>query len=233
MPLPKALSNVKFKTEGNLLISPDEVDNRGPRVRVNRLSGAVYVVGKRQLTVKGPILKEEDYINHALDIIEKQTWSEKNLSGPEGAQIMIQAVPVDSKREVQPLHQKNVIVTFKRQIDVNGVSINFLDSGGVIRVQMNNDGSLLNASKVWRQIVDMKKLVRVKKYEEAYQEALRQMKNPRAYKLDDWTWGYKEAAGSVGQTDLRIVFQFGFVPVDPETQTEYPPRMIEIPGQIM
>jgi len=233
MPLPRALSNVRFKTRGNLLLSPDEVDKRGPRVRVNRLSGAVYVVGKRQLTVKRPVLKEEEYINYALDIIRKQAWSEKTLSKPEGAQIMIQAVPVDSKRKAQPLYQKNVIVTFKRQIDVNGVSINFLGSGGVIRVQMNNDGSILNASKVWRPIVDMNKRVRVKKYKEAYQEALEQMKNPQAYKLDDWTWGYKEAAGNVKQTDLQIVFRFGFVPVDPETQTKYPPRMIEIPGQII
>jgi len=232
MPLPRALSNVKFKTQGDLLISPDEVDQRGPRVRVNRLSGATYVVGKRQLDTKQPVLREEEYIDHALDIIEKHAWSEKNLSGPEGMQILIQAVPVDGKRKAQSLLQKNVIVTFKRHIDVNGVSINFLGSGGTIRVQMNNDGSILNASKVWRQIVDTKKQVRVKRYEEAYREALAQMKDPRAYKLDNWTWGYKEAGGNVEQTDLRIVFQFGFVPVNSETQTEYPPRMIEIPGQI-
>lgn len=231
MPLPRALNNVKFRTEGNLLLSPEEVDKRGPQVRVNRLSGATYVVGKRQLAARQPVLKEDQYIDRALDIIEKQAWSEKSLSGPEGVQIMIQAVPVDGKRNTQSLLQKNVIVTFRRHIDVNGVSINFLGSGGVIRVQMNNDGSILNASKIWRQIADAKTQVRVKRYDEAYKEALAQIKNPRVYKLDNWTWGYKEAAGNVEQKDLRIVFQFGFVPVNSEALTEYPPRIIEIPGQ--
>jgi hypothetical protein len=100
-----------------------------------------------------------------------------------------------------------------------------------MKVQMNNDGSALNASKVWREIVDVKQEARVKTYDEAYKEALEQIKDPRKYKLDRWTWGYKEAAGNVEQTELRIVFCFWFVPADPETLLEYPPQMIEIPGQ--
>jgi hypothetical protein len=122
-------------------------------------------------------------------------------------------------------------VTFKRQIDVDGVLVDVLGEGGLMAVQMNNDGSVLNASKVWRDIVSAEERVPVKTYEEAYEEALGQLENPQAYELDRWLWGYKEAAGNVQQTELRIVSRFWFTPADPETLLEYPPRMIEIPGQ--
>ena len=71
----------------------------------------------------------------------------------------------------------------------------------------------------------------VNTYDEAYEEALEQLEDPQAYELKDWTWGYLEAAGNVEQTELRIVFRFSFVATDPETLLEYPPQMIEIPGQ--
>jgi hypothetical protein len=44
--------------------------------------------------------------------------------------------------------QKNVSVSFRRQIEVDGLLADVLGSGGDITLQMNNDGSLLNASKV-------------------------------------------------------------------------------------
>jgi hypothetical protein len=114
---------------------------------------------------------------------------------------------------------------------VDGVPVNVLGEGGEISVQMNNDGSVMNASNVWRQISGVKEEAPVKTYDEAYEEALEQLENPQAYELESWTWGYLEAAGNVEQTELRIVFRFSFVPIDPEALMEYPPQMIEIPGQ--
>jgi len=190
-----------------------------------------YIRRELKPIVEGPILEEEEYIKRAWGFIEEQGWAEKNFAEPMGVRFMIETTPVKGTREDLQQFQKNVIVTFKRQIDVAGVLVNVLGEGGVMAVQMNNDGSVLNASKVWREIVDVKQEARVKTFDEAYEEALEQIKDPQAYELDRWTWGYKEAAGNVEQTELRIVFRFWFVPADPETLLEYPPQMIEIPGQ--
>jgi hypothetical protein len=214
------------------MFSPDKVGDRGPRVRVDRLSGAVYILGERKPDVEKPALEERQYIERALRFIEEQGWVEKNRTDPIGVRFMIESAPVEGKRDQTRQFQKNVIVTFKRQIDVDGELVNVLGEGGAMTVQMNNDGSVLNTSKIWREIVDAKQQVRVKTYEEAYAEALKQLRNPQAYKLDQWTWGYEEAAGNVEQTELRIVFYFWFVPADRETLLEYPPQMIKIPGQV-
>lgn len=232
LPLPGPLRDVKFETKANLLLSSDRVGDRGPRVRVDRLSGAVYILGERKLAVEKPALEEKQYIERALRFVEAQGWAEKNWSEPMGVRFMIESVPVEGERDKAQQFQKNVIVTLKRQIDVDGVLVNVLGEGGTMAVQMNNDGSVLNASKIWREVVDAKQQVRVKTYEEAYAEALKQLRNPQAYKLDQWTWGYEEAAGNVEQTELRIVFHFWFVPADRKTLLEYPPQMIKIPGQL-
>jgi len=229
MPLPEILGDVKFRREGDVMVSPDEVEGR-PQVQVNRLGGAVYVLGERKPAIE-TVLEEEEYIERAWSFTEEQGWTEKNVAEPIGVRFMIARASVEGQQDDQQEFQKNVIVTFKRQIDVDGVLVNVLGAGGVIDVQMNNDGSVLNASKVWREIVDVKEEARVKTFDEAYKEALEQIENPQAYELDRWTWGYKEAAGNVEQTELRIVFRFWFVPADPETLLEYPPQMIEIPGQ--
>jgi hypothetical protein len=231
LPLPERLRDMEFKREGDFQISADEVADRGPQVRVNELSGAVYVLGELKLDVEEPALEEKEYIERALHYIDEQGWTEESYSEPLGARFMITMVPVEGEKNEPQEFQKNVIVTFKRQIDVEGVPVHVLGEGGVMTVQMNNDGSVLNASKVWRSVVSTEQQVPIKTYEEAYEEALGQLENPRAYDLDRWIWGYKEAAGNVEQTELQIVFQFWFVPTDPDTPVEYPPQMIEIPGQ--
>ncbi len=96
---------------------------------------------------------------------------------------------------------------------------------------MNNDGSVAGASQVWREISGVARTAKVKTYDEAYQEALAQLDDAAAYKLDQWDWGYKEAAGNVEQKEMRIVFWFGFLPADPEALLQHPPRMVEIAGQ--
>lgn len=231
LPLPEILDDVEFKREGDSMISSDEVAERGPRVRVNTLSGAVYVLGELKPDVEGPVLEEQEYIERASRFIEEQGWTEQRFSEPMGVRFMIVRVPVEGEKDDVQEFQKNVIVTFKRQIDVEGVPVHVLGEGGVMTVQMNNDGSVLNASKVWRNVVGTERQVPVKTYEQAHEEARRQLKNAQAYDLDRWLWGYKEAAGNVEQTELGIVFRFWFVPADPDAALEHPPQMIEIPGQ--
>ncbi len=179
-----------------------------------------------------PPLPEEEYIKRAWGHIEERGWVEENYAEPMGVRFVIETTPVEGKQEERRRLQKSVIVTFRRQIDVNGTLINVVGEGGKLQVQMNNDGSLLSASKVWRRIVGVKEEARVKTFEEAFGEALTQTGAPEAYMLDRWTWGYKEESGNVKQTELRVVFQFWFMPVDLKTEgvMEHPPQMIEVDG---
>jgi hypothetical protein len=188
--------------------------------------------GKRTLDTKDP-LPEGEYIERALTFIDGQNWTEKNVAEPVGFKFMLASVPVEGNSEEIKQYQKNATIIFKRQIEVeNGMLVNVLGEGGVIKIQMDNDGTIFNANKVWREIEGEVDWVPVKTLDEALEEAQKQLENPQAYELDHYTWGYKELAGSVEQKELRIVFQFEFVPIDPEILLEYPPKMIEIPGQV-
>jgi hypothetical protein len=240
MPLPQPLSDLEFQCEGDFMTHYGDRGEPWTQVRVSRLSGAVNVLGEQKATVDGPVLEEEEYTERALSFIGEQGWDGKDFAAPMGARFMIETMPVDADADAQGFtvtidgiqrSQKNVLLTFKRQIDVDGVPVSVLGEGGEMMVQMNNDGSVMNGSIIWRQISGVKEEAPVKTFDEAYEEALEQLEDPQAYELDDWTWGYLEAAGNVEQTELRIVFRFSFVPTDPDALEDYPPQMIEIPGQ--
>jgi len=100
----------------------------------------------------------------------------------------------------------------------------------VIEIQMNNDGSMLNASKVWREVVGFEQWEPVKRYEKALNEALGQIKEPEAYELAEWAWGYVEAAGNEEQEAMQLMFRFWFAPSDSDDVRELPPVMIEVPA---
>jgi hypothetical protein len=232
MPLPEILRDMKLREVGDFLVSEDEVRGRGPRFRVNRLSGAVYVVDERRPKAEARALKEEEYIRRAIDFVEQQGWTEEQLAKPKGRRFIVASMPVEGRPSEIREYQKSAIVTFQREIEVDGMRINVLGDGGVMEIQMNNDGSVVNAAKVWREIVGEKGRTAAKPYDQAYEEALKELKEPRAHKLDRWTWGYKEAAGNVEQAEMHVVFEFQFVAADPETEIDYPPRVIEIAGHM-
>jgi hypothetical protein len=146
--------------------------------------------------------------------------------------MVIQRVPREEKQSDIQKFQKNVIITFKRQIIINGDTVPFVGEGGLISVQLNNDGTLFNASKVWRKIKDVSRTTKAKTYEQAYNEAIAQIKEREAYKLSDWIWGYEEEAGNVKQTELKAVFIFNFMPADPQRFQDYPPRIIKISAHL-
>jgi hypothetical protein len=128
--------------------------------------------------------------------------------------------------------QKNVFITFRRQVELDGKSIPVLGDGGVIRLQMNNDGSIARAAKIWREITGVRKIARIKPYETTYREALQQLANPALYRLDGWSWGYKESEGSAEQADLRIVHIFTFIPKGQDTALQIAPVKVEIAAQL-
>ena len=228
-PIPREWREEDFRIDKEWMITPDEIDDRGPRVRINQLSGAMYVAGPAKLLGEGAWLSEQTYIDLARRHVDELGWREELTSAPLGSRMMIAAVPVESP-EGQDLYQKNVIVHLKRLVDIDGTAVPVLGEGGVIEIQMNNDGSLLNASKVWRDVVGYENWEPVKPYDVAWTEALGKTRRPWAYEVDDWTWGYVEAAGNESQEAMRLVYRFWLIPMEQEQLRDLPPMMVEVPA---
>jgi len=228
-PIPRQWLDIDYRIEKEWMFSPDEIDGRGPRVRINRLSGAMYEAGPSKPVGKPPLLSEQAYFDHAWRYMHELGWQEEYVDRPRGSRMMIASIPVEKPTE-QEHAQKNVIVSFKRLVDVEGILVPVLGEGGVIEIQMNNDGSMLNASKVWREVVGFEQWEPVKRYEKALNEALGQIKEPEAYELAEWAWGYVEAAGNEEQEAMQLMFRFWFAPSDSDDVRELPPVMIEVPA---
>jgi len=228
-PIPPQWLDDKYTIDKKWMYSLDRIDGRGPRVRINQLSGAMYLAGPSKPVGEPPLLSEEAYFDQASRYVKELGWQEEHVEGPAGARMMIASVLAEKPTEQEHM-QKNVIVSFRRLVDVEGTLVPALGEGGRTEIQMNNDGTLLNASKVWREIVGFKQWEPVKSYERALTEALTQIKEPWAYAVADWEWGYVEAAGNEEQDAMQLVFRFWFAPADSEDVRELPPLMIEIPA---
>ena len=143
---------------------------------------------------------------------------------------MIDSMPREGKSAEKRSVQKNVTVKIRRLLDIDGTQVPVFGAGGIISVQMNNDGSLLNAHKVWRSIKTVARQAEVKPFAVAEREALERLGDAKGYVLANWYWGYKELAGNVEQTHLRMIYRFDFRPETPELARQYPPQLIEVDG---
>jgi len=230
IPLPDPWLDIKFLDKDGWLISTETVAERGPKMRVNAISGAMYVRGERKLDLKVEDRTEQDYIKLAMEHVRQQGWSEELTTQPHGMHFVIDTWPREGKSAKVSRIQKNVTVKIRRMLNLQGLNVPVFGAGGVIFMQMNNDGSLLNAYKVWRKIEAVKEQARVKPYKIAEEEALKMLGDVEGYVLADWTWGYKEQAGNVEQKELRMIYRFDFRPKTPEQVLKNPPRMIEVDG---
>jgi hypothetical protein len=232
MPLPGPYRDMNFRREGAWTHSVETVEGRESTVKINADSGAIYLVGVRRFDDKQKLLDEEEYVKAANAIINQQGFAEKYMSEPVGTRMVIDRIPIRGKISDIARFQKNVILTFKRYFYLEDKMVNFVGEGGVISIQLNNDGSILNATKVWRTIKGIKRMTPSKDQQQALREALEKIKDRSAYRLADWTWGYKEEAGNVKQTELKAVYIFNFLPVDQGKAREFPPRIIEISAHV-
>lgn len=230
LPIPEKFRDIKFAESGTMLSAAAVERQDLTAVKVNKVSGSIYLAGTRK-EVTGKGLDEQQYIERAGQILSQYGLAEKEMLEPTGSQMMIESIPVKGARERTMKALKNATVQFRRYIAYEGTKVNVLGDGGVISVRMNSDGSLLGLSKVWRQIADVKAMAKVKTYEEALKEAEGRLQKRDAYKLAFWNWGYKEMDGNAGQEELRVVFQFAFMPKNEKEIVEYPPQLIEIKGQ--
>ena len=232
LPLPDPYHKFKFEEGGEWMNSVEQIKGRGPAIKINRNSGALYVSGERRFDEKTGSLKEEEYVQSAERIVREQGWKEDRVGQAKGYRTLIQTAPKDGKQSELRTIQKNVVVTFRREIELDGKTVPVLGEGGVMSFQLNNDGSVLNASKVWRPMKGVLRTTKAKRYAQAYKEALGKVKEPEAYKLADCIWGYEEAAGNVKQTELKAVYVFNFLPKDARKAKNYPPLIVKISAHL-
>lgn len=229
-PIPERYRKLVLKTPGPVLRSEAVTKDGRPLVRIDTRSGAIYLSGDRQRPADAEPMNEEKYFEKAIGFMKEKGLYEEENAEIRGNRFMVDSRPAEKPDSQVIRHQKNARVTLQRMIKVGDYKVNVLGEGGRLLIQMNNDGSIINASIVWREIKAHKAMTPIKRKEEALREAMDKMENPDAYKLNNWRWGYKAQAGNVEQAEMRITFRFEFMPKNPEELRQYPPQMIEIDG---
>lgn len=231
MALPPTLTKLSFEKQGALLVSRDLEAATDFTVAVQPASGALYLTGKTKFDAGTAPLTEEQYLERASRFLKEMAMGEAGAR-PEGVRMMIESVPVVNKTYDVFRRQKSVVVHMRRQVDIDGKPHPVLGDGGLVRLHMNNDGSVARASKVWRESTGIRKFARVRPYETTYGEALTHLSNPAAYALESWQWGYKEFEADETQADLRIVHVFYFVPKPGSPELQAAPAKVEIAAQL-
>ena len=231
MALPAVFKSLAFEKHGDLLVSRDLEAATDYTVAVHPASGALYLAGKTRYDPDTATLGEEQYLERASKFLKEMAMAE-TAAKPEGVRMMIESVPVNNRTYLVYHRQKSVIVYMRRQVDIDGKLYPVLGDGGLVRLHMNNDGSVARASKVWRENTGVRKFARVRPYETTYGEALTHLANPAAYALESWQWGYKEFEADEAQADLRIVHVFYFVPKPGSPELQAAPVKVEIAAQL-
>ncbi|NVN89271.1 MAG: hypothetical protein HXX11_01595 [Desulfuromonadales bacterium] len=200
-------------------------------VRIEPKSGAVFLKTVQVKLPVRPTLTEQEHLSRAKKLVTDLGWYDSELGEPVVTKLMNASMPINGASGDIKQTQDGVLVTYKRQIEIDGKRIDILGEGGITNIRMANDGGILSASRVWRKIVPNQVILQIKSFEEARNEALAKTGRAEAYKLDQWKFGYKEQSVNGGSDELRPVFQFAFLPVKAADQMNTPPRLVEISAE--
>lgn len=197
-------------------------------VRIEQTSGAVQIKALQPRLVSGAAIAEREQLMRAKKLITELGWHDSDLGEPTVTRMMNASMPIQGGSGEITQSQDGVLITYRRQIEVDGKRIDILGEGGVTRVRMANDGAILSASRNWRKVQRNLTVVRIKSFEDARKEALAMTGTAGVYKLDQWKFGLKEQANS---DELQPVFQFAFVPGNAADRMNNPPRLVEVSAE--
>jgi hypothetical protein len=195
-------------------------------VRVQQ-TGALHLDSGQVALPSARMLEEREYVQRAASFLREQGLEEQHSAEPMVTRYMTASIPVDSKSSEVQKAQAGVSVVYKRVIPESGTPIQVLGSAGTIRVHLNNEGAVLTATKLWRNLEAIGSPVAPKGLDQARAEAERKLGASGAYKLSSSRLGYKQETDKAGQEQLSPVFQFAFVPVKAH-DSEHPPQLIEV-----
>ncbi|HSS48572.1 MAG TPA: hypothetical protein VLX28_06475 [Thermoanaerobaculia bacterium] len=225
--------------------------------RIDVRSGARYFSGE---PIKEPVLltgapqqwEEGHFIDLSLDFVRRHGWLERQFRSPEGMRLVVESAADGSYGNNFVRQQKDVLVRFKRQIAIERDAgrtelVNVLGPGGEISLLLNNDGSVIRASKVWRPVAGETgaaggpdKVVQVQARTALQALAVLQGRpdwqdQAEIYQREPayYVWGYKEEAGNCRQKAIRLVYQFTFLPKNDDLFRGYSPLTLEVPAQAL
>ena len=200
-------------------------------VRTEPVSGAVYLRAIQPASPTEVPIEEREYSLRAANLLRELGWQDAGVGEPVVTNIGTASMPIGGTAAEIKQGQDGALVTYKRQIEVQGKRIDVLGEGGIMKVHLSNNGSIVAATRVWRTLAPMRVPVKIKSFDEARNEAAGKLGNADAYQLDQWKFGYKEAAGNVKQDELKVVYQFAFVPKNRDDAMNTPPRIVEVSAE--
>lgn len=200
-------------------------------VRIAPENGAVFIKTAQAQLPAGTAITETEQLERAKKLVTNLGWRDSELGEPVVTRLLNASVPMGGAPGVIKKSHDGILVTYKRRIEVDGKPIDILGEGGVTRIRMANDGSILSVSRVWRKILRDGIPVKIKSFQEALKEALATTGRAEAYALHQWKFGYREPATGAGYNELQPVFQFAFLPRNTEDQMNTPPRLVEISAE--
>lgn len=201
----------------------------GGQAKLERVpqTGALHLDSGKLAEPGLKVLTEKEYIQRATSFLSEQDLAEQRTAEPVVTRYMTASMPVNDQSSEMKQAQAGVSVVYKRVIPVNGVPLEVLGAPGTIRVELNNDGAVLKASKLWRTLEPIGSPVAAKNFEQARGEAMTKLGAAESYKLDAWKLGYKQESVKEGQDELAPVYQFAFVSTKLH-DIEHPPQLIEV-----
>ncbi len=200
-------------------------------VRIEPESGSVFIRTVQAQLPTGAPISESQQLARARQLVTELGWHNSELGEPVVTRMMNASMPINGGAGDIRQSQDSVLVTYKRRIEVDGKPVDILGGGGVTKIRMANDGSILSISRVWRKLVLEGAPMKIKGFREALKEALARTGRSDAYRLNQWKFGYREPSAAEGNTELRPVFQFAFMPKNAGDQMDTPPRLVEIPAE--
>jgi hypothetical protein len=232
----------KYYVKNDTLFSKETTRDGRPKIKADTRMGKVSLAGNRMrvsATTSSNILSLEKYAEVAKGFIEGQGWSESDMGPLVAVKAGLQVVPLNSKVGARVgaskllKTQKDITFYIGRVIPTESISAKVLGSDNKVVVQMNNDGSIIRASKRWSKITERVKGIPVKNFKTAYAEALQQLGNRVLYELQDWHWGYKSIVHKDGKEMMVVFYAFTFEPLSMVAACIDSPRVIEIQGHIL
>jgi hypothetical protein len=226
-PLPSALAGT-LRSPGQAI----EVTSTllaGGRAKIEHVpsTGALHL-DSAQLAAPGEkVLPETEYVRRAGSFLSEQGWEEKETAEPTVTRYMTVSMPVGGKAAEAREAQAGVTVQYRRLVAAGNAPVEVLGTAGIIRVQLNNEGAVLRASKLWSKLEPVGAAGAVKNLESAQAEAAKRLGAAASYKLDRWKIGYRQTPAKAGEEELAPVFQFAFVPVKAH-DLDHPPQLIEV-----
>jgi hypothetical protein len=223
------------------LTSKEMTNDKRPKLKINLRKGVITLAGDRaRLNAEAKIqLQTKDYMQLASSFIQEQGWNETDMGDLRTIRAGLQVMPLNNtakppqqRKKVLDM-QKDITIIANRRLQLDDMSVKMLDTDNRILVQMNNDGSIIRASKQWSGIKHKQGGIPVKSFDTAYNEALQHLANPSLYELVTWDWGYKAISHSNGQDLMVGYYRFNFEPNSQVFACIDSPRTIDIQAHLL